>query len=174
MAQHLVVREHMDLEQCLLRAGAQGKSAVPYGLRVFRRRWFMLAKPEVYQAAAKVDQHAAIGGVCIESFLPAPLTTGELVASVGGAVLKRKGHSRAEQGSQDSYGTGDDGCHDPSAPCFVGPGRLVSPTRPPRTGFLTVVAGWRSVCGGVHLGLWAVGVYIVPGVWSPLNGREPG
>jgi hypothetical protein len=33
---------------------------------------------------------------------------------VGGAVLKRQGEPRAEQGPQNGYGTGDDGLHTPS------------------------------------------------------------
>lgn len=75
---------------------------------------FVLAEPQVHQAAAVVDQRAGVDGVGVESFLPELLTAGELVASVGGALLKRQCDSRAEQGSEDGYGTGDDGLHVPS------------------------------------------------------------
>jgi hypothetical protein len=63
--------------------------------------------------------HASIGtvgegGVGVESLLPELLAAGELVPLVGGALLKRQGEPRAERGSQNGYGTGNDGLHRPS------------------------------------------------------------
>ncbi len=79
-------------------------------------RWglFVLAEPEVNQAAAVVDQRAGVGRVGIESFLPELFAANELVASVGGALLERKGDPRTKQRAQDGYAAGDDGLHIPS------------------------------------------------------------
>jgi hypothetical protein len=98
LAQGVVIGEHLDSEEGFLGAGAQvvGTDSHHAGVLVW---WlFVFAEPETYQAAAVVDECAGLGGVSIESLLPEPLMAGELMPLVGGALLKRQGEPRAEQG----------------------------------------------------------------------------
>lgn len=111
LAQGVVIGEHLDAEEGFLGVGAQVVCADSHHAGVLVWWLFVFAKPEMYQAAAVVDQGTGVGRVGIESLLPEPLMAGELMPLVGGALLKRQGEPRAEQGSQNGYGTGDDGLH---------------------------------------------------------------
>lgn len=114
LAQRFVVREHLHTEEGFLGIGAQVVGADAHGVRALGRGMFVLTEPEVNEAATVVDQRAGIDGVGIEPLLSERLATGELMASVGGALLERQGDRRAQQRSQDGYGAGEDGLHGPS------------------------------------------------------------
>lgn len=114
LAQGVVIGEHLHPEESFLGVGTQVVCADSHHAGVLVWRLFVFAEPEMYQAAAVVDECAGVGGVSIESLLAEPLVAGELMPLVGGALLKRQGEPRAEQGPQNGYGTGDDGLHTPS------------------------------------------------------------
>ena len=102
-AQRLVIREHLHPEQGLLGVGAEFIGSDAYRVGVFRWWLFVLAEPEVDQAAAIVDQRAGVDGVGVEPFLPELLAARELVTPVGGALLKRQGDPRTEKGPEDGW-----------------------------------------------------------------------